>query len=70
MERTVWAIESKLGYLREVEEYTTDINKAAVFVDVDVALKQLRTLRKLLKQDCRVSMRTLPFPRLEKLPNV
>jgi hypothetical protein len=67
MDRFVWAIESSKGFLCSIEEYTADLHKAAVFIELDTALERFTTFRKNLKEECRVTRHKLPFPRLERI---
>jgi len=62
MKRTVFAIESNKGYLREVEEYTIDVLEAAVFFGYEFAVSKLTEIRPSLKEECWLTTVQLPFP--------
>lgn len=63
MERILYVIQSRKGYLCDVETYTTDPYKAATFVDPDTAFTKLTTLSGCLSEKCHVNTVTLEFPR-------
>jgi hypothetical protein len=63
MTRTLYAIKSDLGFLRDIEEYTTDVERAVTFVDYDTAFYRLKLCCDQLKHNCKVVTVQSPFPR-------
>lgn len=63
MKRTVYALKSKEGYLSDIEEYTSDLEKAVTFMYLDTAIKRLALVKDKLKHPCSVVELSLDFPR-------
>jgi hypothetical protein len=64
MKKSIYVIQSDKGFLCDVENYTDDIHKAAVFVDYDVAVKKLCAVSGVLTTECTVTTTAIDFPRL------
>jgi hypothetical protein len=62
MHRVVHVIESKEGYLCDIENYTSDICAAIIFQDYDSAIEKLKAISDKLSQTCRVKATYLKFP--------
>jgi hypothetical protein len=63
MDRLIHVIESKKGYLKDIEEYTDDILDAVTFIDYNIAIRQLIAVSGLLTEECWVGCTYIPFPR-------
>lgn len=63
MKKSIYVIESEKGYLSDIESYTNDIYKAAVFVDYDSAVRKLCNISGGLSTSCTVTSSLIDFPR-------
>lgn len=63
MKSTIYILESHNGFLKDIEEYTSDIFEAVSFTNFQFACRKLVQVRHLLKNECWVSTREIPFPR-------
>jgi len=60
---TLYAIQSDAGYLKDIEEYTTDIEQAVTFVCFDTAIHRLFLCLNQLTHECKVVPVKTLFPR-------
>jgi len=63
MTRTLYAIQSDVGYLKDIEEYTTDVEQAVTFVCFDIAVRRLSLCLNQLTHECKVVPIKTLFPR-------
>jgi len=69
MKKSIYVIQSHKGFLCDIEKYTNDIHKAAVFVDYDVAVEKLCAVNGVLTTECTVTTSAIDFPRLYPISN-
>lgn len=67
MKKSIYVIQSHKGFLYDIEKYTDDIHKAAVFVDYDVAVEKLSAISGVLTTECTVKASFIDFPRLSPI---
>lgn len=63
MKTTIFTIESKHGFLQDLEEYTSDVLEAVSFTDFEFAAQKLAQVQPLLRNECWISTQQIPFPR-------
>jgi hypothetical protein len=63
MTRILYAIQSDVGYLKDIEEYTTDVEQAVTFVCFDTAVQRLSLCLNKLTHECKVVPIKTLFPR-------
>jgi hypothetical protein len=63
MKTTIFILESNKGFLKDIEEYTSDILEAVSFTNFEFACQKLIQVHHLLKNECWVSTQQIPFPR-------
>jgi len=63
MKTTIFTIESNQGFLRDLEEYTSDVLDAVSFTNFEFAVRKLSQVQHLLENECWVSAQQIPFPR-------
>jgi hypothetical protein len=63
MKTTIFTFESHKGFLKDIEEYTSDIYEAVSFTNFEFARQKLIQVHHLLKNECWISTQQIPFPR-------
>lgn len=63
MKTTIFTIESKHGFLKDLEEYTLDVLEAVSFTNFEFAAQKLAQVQHLLLNECWISTQQISFPR-------
>jgi hypothetical protein len=59
MDKRYYVIQSNLGYLKDIEEYTNSVSNSVLFVDFDNAIEKLKQVKEYLTQQCWVKQVTI-----------